>query len=390
MIEEFFVDGIAEIIGEIDLRGKLKSGKKLRVKFGADPTRPDIHIGHAVVLRKMKMLQDAGHQIIFLIGDYTTKIGDPTGRNTTRPVLTDEEIKINAKTYFDQVGKILDLAKTEIRYNSEWYSKMTFNDILQIAGKFTVAQIIERDDFEKRLKSGSDIGLHEMLYPVMQAYDSVVLEADIEFGGNDQKFNMLAGRDLQRKMGQARQDIVILDLLVGTDGKIKMSKSCDNYIGVTDEPKEMFGKIMSIPDDVILIYFKLATNLSAAEINQIDQDLKLGKNPRDIKVQLAFEITKIYHGEELANEAKTEFFNVFSNKQLPNDIPSIVFEYGNYDVPLVLVGLGAASSNTDARRLIEQGAVRIDGARITDAKASVAINKDMLIQVGKHKYFKIK
>jgi tyrosyl-tRNA synthetase len=250
MVENSLEKGIVEIIDNKSYREKLES-KKLRIKMGFDPTRPDIHLGHAVGLWKLRKLQDLGHKIIFLIGDYTAKIGDPSGRNSTRPVLSDQEIKENAKTYFAQVGKILDVNKAEVRYNSEWYDKMNLNDILHLMGKFTVAQIIERDDFEKRLKMGIDVGMHEVLYPIMQAYDSVMLKADVEFGGSDQKFNMLAGRDLQRKMGQSPQDVVMVKLLVGTDGKEKMSKSLNNYIGITENENEMFGKVMSIPDGVV-------------------------------------------------------------------------------------------------------------------------------------------
>ena len=393
MMSKFFEKGVAEIIDKKSLEEKLKSTKKLRIKLGVDPTRPDIHLGHAVALRILKKLQDAGHTIIFLIGDYTTKIGDPSGRNTTRPVLDDAEIKKNAKTYFDQVGLILDLKKTEIRYNSEWFSKMNFNDILQIAGKFTVAQIIERDDFEKRLKNGIDVGLHEMLYPLMQAYDSVILKADVEFGGTDQRFNILAGRDLQKKMGQAPQDIVMMDILIGLDGKEKMSKSLDNYIGISEDPKTMFGKTMSIPDSLIESYFTLCTDESSTEIKKHIDSMNPpaggGKNPRDVKAELAEKIVELYHGKKKAKEAKDEFFKVFSKKELPSDIPSIKLS-GNFELPLFLIELGATTSNSEARRLIDQGAVKIDGTKVTDPKSQIATHKDMIIQVGKQKYYKIK
>lgn len=390
MHEEFFQKGISEIIDEKSLRQKLKSGKKLRIKYGVDPTRPDIHIGHAVSMWKLKELQDAGHTVIFLIGDYTTKIGDPSGRNTTRPVLTDKEIKENAKSYFEQASLILDLNKAEVRYNSEWLAKLTFNDILQIAGKFTVAQIIERDDFEKRLDAGNDVGLHEMFYPLMQAYDSVVLNADVEFGGTDQKFNILAGRELQKKMGQAPQDIILVKLLVGTDGKVKMSKSVDNYIGITEKPNSIFGKTMSIPDNMIIEYFSLATLMSIKEVEKMEAELESGANPRDLKMKLAEEIVGLYHGKEAAKSAKEEFVNVFSKKELPKDIPEVVIEEGTYDLPLFLVNLGAATSNSEARRLIEQGGLKIDETKITDWKAQIGAKKGMLIQVGKMKYYRIK
>ena len=393
MMSKFFEKGVAEIIDKKSLEQKLKSKKKLRIKLGVDPTRPDIHLGHAVALRVLKKLQDAGHIIIFLIGDYTTKIGDPSGRNTTRPILDDAEIKKNAKTYFDQVGLILDLKKTEIRYNSEWFSKMNFNDIIQLAGKFTVAQIIERDDFEKRLKGGQDVGLHEMLYPLMQAYDSVVLKADVEFGGTDQRFNILAGRDLQKKMGQAPQDVVMMDILIGLDGKEKMSKSLDNFIGISENPKTMFGKAMSIPDSLIESYFTLCTDETAAEIKKQIESMNPpaggGKNPRDVKAELAEKIVELYHGKKEAKEAKEEFFKVFSKKELPSEIP-IVKLSGSFELPLFLIELGATTSNSEARRLISQGAVKIDGAKVTDPKSLIATHKDMIVQVGKQKYYKIK
>lgn len=389
MTDDFFKKGIVEIISEKSLKEKMGK-QKLRIKMGFDPTRPDIHLGHAVGLWKLRRLQEEGHKIIFLIGDYTAKIGDPSGKNTTRPVLSDAEIKQNAKTYFNQVGKIIDVRKAEVRYNSQWYNKMRFSDILQMLGKFTVAQIIERDDFEKRLKEGSDIGMHEVLYPIMQAYDSVMLKADVEFGGSDQKFNMLAGRDLQKKMGQAPQDIVMVKLLVGTDGKEKMSKSFDNYIGITEEPKTMFGKIMSVPDSAILEYFELATNLSESEIKKVSDALTKGTNPRDIKSELAYEITKLYHSEKSAKSAKEEFVNVFSKKELPSEISEVKMEDGNYSLILFLTNLGAVSSNSDARRLIEQGGVKIDDVKITDPTAVIAPNDGMIIKVGKKSFYKIK
>lgn len=389
MNKDFFTRGISEIISEKSLMERLKSGKKLRIKYGVDPTRPDIHLGHAVSMWKLKELQDAGHIIIFLIGDYTTKIGDPSGRSTTRPMLSDEEIKDNAKTYFDQVGKILDVKKTEIRYNSEWFSKMHFNDVLQIAGKFTVANIIERDDFAKRLKGGIDVGLHEVLYPIMQAYDSVVLNADIEMGGGDQKFNMLAGRELQKKMGQAPQDIILTDLLVGLDGKIKMSKSENNYIGITENATSIFGKTMSLPDTIIEMYFKLCTSISEAEIEKYLKQIEKGENPRNIKMILAEEIASIYCGKTEAEKAKEEFVRVFSKKELPENMIEVKIK-GNFSLPVFLVEIEAVSSTSEARRLIVQGAVKIDGVKILDFKAEISAYPGMIVQVGKLKVYKIK
>ncbi|MFA7253326.1 MAG: tyrosine--tRNA ligase [Patescibacteria group bacterium] len=390
MLSEFFKRGIVEIIEENSFSNRLKTGKPMRIKMGFDPTRPDLHLGHAVGLWKLRDLQDAGNTIIFLIGDYTTKIGDPSGRNTTRPILTDQEIKANAKTYFEQVSKILDIKKAEIRYNSEWFAKMNFADLLQLAGKFTVAQIIERNDFEKRIKEHCDIGIHELLYPLMQAYDSVVLEASVEMGGTDQKFNLMAGRDLQRKLGQEPQDIITVELLIGTDGKEKMSKSLDNYIGLTEDAKSMFGKVMSIPDTLIDSYFQLATRLSDSEIKKVRTQIQAGANPRDAKMRLAYEIVKLYHLEKEAKEVQEEFINVFSKKELPADIPEVKIPRGNYELPLLLQNIGAAESASEAKRLAEQGAVRIDEAKISDWKAPIAINDGMLVQVGKRKIYRIK
>lgn len=389
MTEDFFQKGIVEIIDTKSLKEKLKS-RKLRIKYGVDPTRPDIHLGHTVQLRKLRQLQDEGHTIIFLIGDYTTKIGDPSGRNTARPVLSDLDIKKNAKTYFEQVGKILNVKKTEVRYNSEWFSKMNFNDILQLTGKFTVAQILERDDFAKRLSAHNDIGLHELLYPLMQAYDSVVLKADVEFGGNDQKFNMLAGRELQKKMGQIPQDVFITKLLVGLDGKIKMSKSADNYIGLTENANSMFGKIMSIPDELISEYYELLTDLSEKEVEAIKNKLAAGENPRDIKIDLGEKIASMYHSEKDAEKAKEEFINVFAKGALPTDIPEKKIPEGNYELPLLLINLSAVGSNNEARRLIEQGGVKIDEVKITNPKIVVGVRKGMLVQAGKRKFYRIK
>ncbi|PIS07870.1 tyrosine--tRNA ligase [Candidatus Berkelbacteria bacterium CG10_big_fil_rev_8_21_14_0_10_43_13] len=390
MNKDFFERGIEEIIVQSSFEEKLKSKKPLRIKMGFDPTRPDIHLGHAVGLWKLKELQDAGHKIIFLVGDYTTKIGDPSGRNSTRPVLTDAEIEQNARTYFDQVGKILNVKKAEIRANSEWFAKMSFGDILQLVGKFTAAQILERDDFAKRLDMGNDISLHELLYPVMQAYDSVMLRADVEFGGTDQKFNLLAGRDLQKKMGQAPQNVVMVKLLVGLDGKEKMSKSADNYISITEESDQMFGKIMSIPDGLIIDYFSLCTLLSDKEIEKVGNNLRNGANPRDIKLLLAEEIVTLYHTKKESLGAKKEFLNRFSKKELPTDIPEISIPEKNIDILTFVTLADESLSKSDARRVIEQGGVKIDGTKITDPLVEIGIKKGLVIQIGKLKVYKVK
>lgn len=389
MKKEFFERGIEEIISQDSLEQRLKAGK-LRIKYGVDPTRPDIHLGHAVAMRKLKELQDDGHTVIFLIGDYTTKIGDPSGRNSARPILSDDEIKENAKTYFEQAGKILDIDKAEIRYNSEWLSKLNFSDLLELTGKFTVAQIIERDDFAKRLSSGQDLGMHEILYPLMQAYDSVILKADVEVGGTDQRFNLLAGRDLQKKMGQKPQDIIIVDLLVGLDGSIKMSKSADNYISITETPNSMFGKVMSIPDDLILSYYELATELPLSEIDEIKTKIESGLNPRDIKLDLASEIVTIYHSSANATEAKAEFISRFSNKELPTDLPEITLVEKDIDLLSLINLIDKDMSNSDARRLIEQGGVRIDGTQVTDLHSKLSLKSGSTVQLGKLRAFRVK
>lgn len=389
MNKEFFERGVEEIIEEKSFWQKIKSGQKLRVKMGLDPTKPDIHLGHAVGLLRLRELQDAGHKIIIIIGDYTTKIGDPSGRNTNRPMLSDNEIKANAKTYFNQVGKILDLKKLEIVYNSKWFSKMSFNDILQIAGKFTVAQILERDDFNTRLKESRDVGLHEILYPLMQAYDSIMVKSDVEFGGTDQKFNILAGRSLQKKMGETAQEAVFLKILVGTDGTEKMSKSLGNYIGITEEPKSIFGKVMSIKDELIVEYFSLVTKVTDVKIEKIKKALKAGDNPKQFKVELAEEIVKLFYGEKVAKSAKEEFNNIFTKKELPSDISEVKLS-GNYQIIALLSLLGAIESNSKARQLINQGGIKIDNAKILDPNAQVSTHSGMIIQVGKLKYYKIK
>lgn len=383
--------GVEDIIGKDELIKKLESGKKLRIKYGVDPTRPDIHLGHAVLLWKLKALQDMGHTIIFLIGDYTAKIGDPSGRNSTRVVLSDDEIKVNSKTYFDQVGKILDPKKTVIRYNSQWYKKMKFSDILNITGKFTVAKIIDRDDFKKRLKEGIDLGMHEILYPVMQAFDSVELKSDIAFCGSDQRFNELAARELQKKMDQTPQNILVSKLLVGLDGKIKMSKSADNYIGITEEPSSMFGKVMSIPDNMILDYYELATLITQNAIKEIGKLLKDSNNRRKLKAELAREIVILYHGVEAAELAEENFNRVFRDKENPVDMPEVKISSPKCeDLPRMLVDLKLVSSKGEARRLIEQGGVRIDKTQITDVKANICFHNGMILQVGKLKFVKIR
>lgn len=381
------IQNVQEIIDEKSFRVKLESGKKLRIKFGADPSRPDLHIGHAVALKKLKEFQDLGHTVIFLIGDYTARIGDPSGRNSTRPVLSVEEIEQNTKTYLDQVGKVLDLDKCEIRRNSEWFSKMTFADILSLLGKVTLKNIIEREDFKNRIAENQEIAMHELLYPVMQGYDSVVLEADVELGGQDQKLNLLMGRDIQKRMGQAPQDIVTVPLLVGTDGKRKMSKSYDNYIGISEAPEQQFGKIMSIPDEAIGDYLKLISSFSPMEIEKMMKDIAEGGNPRDVKESLAKNIVALFNDGSAANLAAAHFDKVVRQKQMPDQIEEYRITDNNNIID-ILIGAGLAQSKSQARRLIEQGAVRVDGDAIDNLEKTIDKNGS-IINVGKRSYVRV-
>jgi len=381
---------VEELIDRASLEKKLQSGKKLIIKWGADPTRPDLHLGHVVVLDKLRQFQEAGHKVVFLIGDFTAVIGDPTGRSKTRPILTKAEIEKNAKTYFDQVGKVLDTKKIQIRKNSEWFNKFSLKDVIQLAAKFSLARIIERDDFEQRLKKGIEIRYHEGLYSMMQAYDSVELKADVEVGGSDQKYNLLTGRTLQKKMGQKPQDVMVMPLLVGTDGKKKMSKSLDNYIGVSELPDSIYGKIMSISDDMIYEYCRLTTTWEDFEIKEIKKELELGENPRNIKERLAIEIVKRFCGYKEALKAKEKFDLVFRQKQIPQDIPEVKMEKGKCeDLPSLLVELKLAKSKSDAKRLVIQGGVKIDEARIEDPAAPLCMHDEMIVQVGRRKFIKI-
>ncbi len=389
-IESLLTRRVAEVVVGDELRRKLKSGQKLRIKLGADPTRPDLHLGHSVVLNKLKEFQALGHTIIFLIGDYTGLIGDPSGKSKTRPQLSAEEIKQNARTYLAQVGQVLDVAQAEIRYNSEWFKKMSFADILKLTSRFTVARILERDDFAQRFKSQADIALHELLYPVMQAYDSVALKADVELGGTDQKFNLLAGRELQKKMGQTPQDIMTMKILVGLDGKEKMSKSLDNYIGISESANEQFGKIMSLPDEQIIPYFELATEASEAEITAHKKSLAKGGNPRDLKVALGKAIVALYHGSAAGEKAATEFNRIFSQKEKPTAIAEVAIKPGEWPVIDVLAEAKLISSKSAGRRLIEQGGVKVDDQIVKDWQGKVIIKTGTVIQVGKRKFVRVK
>jgi tyrosyl-tRNA synthetase len=362
--------GTSEIIREDELRAKLeksaKTGKPLRVKLGVDPTAPDIHLGHTVVIRKLRAFQELGHTVIFLIGDFTGLIGDPSGNSATRPQLSRDEINANAETYKRQIFKLLDPAKTELRFNSEWMDKLGSDGFIRLASHVTVKQILERDDFAKRLTEEKPIALHELLYPLTQAYDSVALDADVELGGTDQKFNLLMGRNLQREYQQPAQVAVIMPLLEGTDGVQKMSKSLGNYIGINEPPSEIFGKVMSISDDLMWRYHELLTDLSLQEIDALRNSARGGKrNPRDIKAELAKRIIADFHSQQDAIRAEEEFNRIFRNKQAPTEIEERTVPAGNWNLPRLLVETGLANSVGEARRLIEQGGVYLEGERCT-------------------------
>ena len=383
---EIIKQGIDEIIGESDLIEKLKQGKKLTVKVGFDPTAPDLHLGHTVVLRKMRQFQDLGHKVIFLIGDFTGKIGDPSGKNKTRPPLTDEEIKENATTYAEQVFKVLDEDKTVVDFNSRWGDQMTAADIIKLSAQSTVARMIERDDFSKRYKNNLPISIHEFLYPLMQGQDSVELEADIELGGTDQKFNLLVGRDLQKNQGMSPQTIITLPLLEGLDGVKKMSKSENNYIGITEDADQIFGKTMSIPDEIMFKWFDLLSLLPANELKRIKKSVDEGGNPRDAKIVLAVELTERFTSAKEAETAKENFFKKFAKNELPSDIEEKTLKHkGNYPLPNLLKDIGFASSTSEALRLLSQGAVKIDQIKVDSKDLHIELNTKKLIQVGKKK-----
>ena len=368
------------------------SGTPLRVKVGLDPTAPDIHVGHAVVLRKLRQFQDLGHKAVLIIGDYTARIGDPSGQDSTRPVLSPEDIQDYAKTYFQQVGKILDTtaAKLEIRYNSEWLDKLRFADVLRLAGQMTVARMMERDTFALRLQKEIPIGLHEFLYPLIQAYDSVCVRADVELGGSDQTFNNLCGRDIQRAYDQRPQVVVIMPLLAGLDGTEKMSKSKGNYVGIADEPNDMFGKVMSMPDKLMGNYFALLTDLPADEISRlVDADKT---HPRQAKATLARSIVVTYHGAEAAEAAAAEFDRVFSRRQIPSEMPEILLPSTGTKMGIVelVVRAGFASSNSEAGRLVKQNAVSVDGEKIAGIDTVVSVKAGQILRVGRRKFGRIR
>ncbi|MGL5641805.1 MAG: tyrosine--tRNA ligase [Paraclostridium sp.] len=389
--------GVAEMISEEDIMKKLeksfKENKPLTIKLGLDPSAPDIHLGHTVVLRKMKAFQDLGHQVIIIIGDATGMIGDPTGKSAVRKQLSHDQVLENAKTYQDQIFKILDREKTIVKFNSEWLQAMNFMDVANLASKYTVARMLERDDFKKRFASNQSISIHEFFYPLMQGYDSVAIKADIEMGGTDQKFNILMGRTLQKEYEQSPQIAILMPIIEGTDGVKKMSKSLGNYIGISEAPNDMYGKTMSIPDELIIRYFELVTDEHPDSIEAMKADMEQDKvNPRDLKMKLAKEVVKLYHGEEKALEAEQYFKSVFQKKNIPDDIAEMEVsideaEEGLFFIPKLVTTLKLAPSTSEARRLLKQGGIKLNGEKIESDK--ISLSDEDIIQVGKRKFAKL-
>lgn len=396
---EIIKRGVAEVVPENELVDKLKKSiaenKPLHIKLGLDPTAPDIHLGHTVVLQKLRQFQDLGHNVTIILGDYTGRIGDPTGKSETRKQLSEQEIKINARTYEEQIFKILDKNKTNVVFNSQWLAPLTFADILSLSAKYTVARMLERDDFAKRFKNELPISIHEFFYPLMQGYDSVALKADVELGGTDQKFNLLMGRHLQKEYGQEPQIALMMPILEGLDGVQKMSKSLGNYIGINEPPKEMYGKTMSIADELMIRYFELVTSVSNEEIAQIKQGLNDGAiHPRDLKMRLAREIVSTYHGVEAAQKAEEEFKNIFQKKELPDEIPEYRVNKEDLDngkiwLPKLLVLAGLVSTTSEGKRLIQQGAVKINDVKVDLDAMDYVPGNGAIIKAGKRKFAKL-
>ena len=392
---DIYRQGVQDIIPTEELSEKiaksLVTNTPLKVKLGLDPSAPDVHLGHTVVLNKLRQFQENGHTIQLIIGDFTGKIGDPTGKSSARKQLTDEEVKENAKTYFEQFGKVLDMEKVELHYNSKWLSSLSFEDVIQLAGKITVARLLERDDFEERLAYGKSISLHEFFYPLMQGYDSVMLEADIELGGTDQHFNILMGRHYQEKFGKEKQVAILMPLLEGLDGVEKMSKSKKNYIGIDESPHEMYGKAMSIPDPLMSKYFELITDLEPVEITEIKKDLHAGTlHPRDAKMLLAKTIVRMYHGEAEAEKAEQQFITIFQKGAMPDNIPTLDWTEKDPELLVqILVDLQLLSSKSEARKMIQNGGIRINGEKVEDTDLIVSVTKELIIQVGKRKFVKL-
>ena len=387
---EIIKRGSHELLVETELENRLISGHPLRVKAGFDPTAPDLHLGHTVLLNKLRQLQDMGHHILFLIGDFTGMIGDPSGKNATRPPLTREQVAENAQSYTTQVFKILKPEQTEVVFNSTWMDKLNAADLIKLAATHTVARMLERDDFDKRYRNNQAIAIHEFLYPLIQGYDSVALKADLELGGTDQKFNLLMGRELQRHFGQPQQCILTMPLLEGLDGVNKMSKSLNNYVGITENPKEIFGKLMSVSDQLMWRYLELLSFESLQTIRIWREEVEAGRNPRDIKVRLAQEIVARFHSQREAEEALADFEARFRHGALPNEIPETIIQAPDTGMPLVqlLKLTGLTASTSEALRMIDQGAVKLNGEKVTDKSAQIARGESVVIQVGKRKYAK--
>jgi tyrosyl-tRNA synthetase len=371
------------------LEKSVKDSRPLVIKYGADPSAPDLHLGHAVCFKKLKEFQDLGHQVVFVIGDFTAMIGDPTGRSETRKPLSAEQVRQNAQTYMEQVYLLLDEARTRVVYNNDWLSKLSMNEVIRLSSKFTVARMLERDDFSNRYKGQVSIGVHEFLYPVMVAYDSVHLKADVEAGGSDQLFNFLAGRELMQELGMEPQVALTMPILVGTDGTNKMSKSLGNYIAIKDNPKEMFGKTMSIPDNAIMTYAQLAAFYTETELKQTEERLK-SENPRHVKAELAEAVVKIYHGEAKAGAAREEFDQMFKHGGLPEQMPEHRIAQDKIWIVRLITESGCAKNNSEARRMLQQGAVQIDGNKVIDPEAEVNVSDGMVLKVGKRSFVRIK
>ncbi len=380
--------GVDEIIGLDELKEKLAKKKPLTVKLGLDPSAPDIHLGHTVVLRKLRQLQDLGHNIVIIIGDFTGKIGDPIGKSQARKALTTEQVLENAKTYEEQIFKVLDKEKTDVKFNSEWLSKMNFEDVIRLGSKMTVARMLEREDFKKRYENQMPISIHEFFYPLMQGFDSVELKADIELGGTDQRFNLLMGRMLQKEFGQEPQCTIMMPLLEGLDGINKMSKSLGNYVGIDEEANVMFEKIMTIPDNLIIKYFELVTDVHPDDVEEIKKSLKEGVNPRDIKIQLAREVVELYHGKDAVKGAEERFRLVFQKNEIPNDIKTVEVKKEEFNLSEIIVKNGLVKSKNEFRRLVEQGGVKANAEKLNNIEQLI-ITDEIVIQIGKKKFIKV-
>lgn len=380
--------GVDEIIGLDELKEKLSKNKPLTVKLGLDPSAPDIHLGHTVVLRKLRQLQDLGHNIVIIIGDFTGKIGDPTGKSQARKALTTEQVLENAKTYEEQIFKVLDKEKTKVKFNSEWLSKMNFEDVIRLGSKMTVARMLEREDFKKRYENQLPISIHEFFYPLMQGFDSVELKADIELGGTDQRFNLLMGRMLQKEFAQEPQCTIMMPLLEGLDGINKMSKSLGNYVGIDEDANVMFEKIMTIPDNLIIKYFELVTDVHPDEVEKIKKSLKEGINPRDIKIQLARVVVELYHGKDAVKASEERFRLVFQKNEIPDDIKTIEVKKEDFNLPKIIVENGLVKSKNEFRRLVDQGGVKANTEKLNNID-DLIIDDEIVIQIGKKNFIKV-